>query len=122
MGSGMVILFWLFLAGIYGCFFLVFVGLWFWGRKKNITWLKWLGGIPASIMLLIAVLLTALIAYGIHQTKNPEYVFKEAFGVEKPNSVSNIQSSYYQFADTGITYIRRRIYKSCINSSTSENC
>jgi len=106
MGAGLVILFWLIFAGIYGCIFLAFAGLWFWGRKKNITWLKWLGKVSAIGMAMIAIFLVAFIAWGIIRSMNPRSIFKEEFGIAPPTAVSKIQSSYYWFADTGDVYLR----------------
>jgi hypothetical protein len=106
MGAGFVILIWLILAGIYGCIFLAFIGIWFWGRKKNITWLKWLGKISALGMAAIALFIIAFISWGIVRSKNSDWVFKQQFNVAPPASVSKIQSSFYSFADTGVVYLR----------------
>ena len=106
MGAGFVILFWFILAAICGCVFLAFVGVWFWGKKKKIVWLKWLGGIPAIGMIVFALLLVGFIAWGIICSMNPRWVFKETFHVAPPSTVSKIQSSFYGFADTGIVYLR----------------
>ena len=106
MGAGIVIAVWLIVAGIYGCIFLAFAGIWFWGRKKNITWLKWLGKIPAIGMAAIALCIIAFISWGIVRSKNPNWVFKQQFNVTPPVSVSKIQSAYYWFADTGDIYLR----------------
>jgi hypothetical protein len=106
MGAGFVILIWMIFAGIYACIFLAFIGIWFWGRKKNITWLKWLGKISAIGLALIASFIIAAIAWGIVCSKNPRWVFKETFNTAPPPSVSKIQSSFYSFADTGSVYLR----------------
>jgi hypothetical protein len=106
MGAGLVIFIWLILAGMYGCIFLAFTGAWFWGRKKNITWLKWLGKVSAIGMATIAIFLVAFIAWGIIRSINPRSIFKEEFGIAPPASISKIQSSYYWFADTGDEYLR----------------
>ena len=106
MGAGIVLFFWLFLAGIYGVVFLAFAGLWFWGRKKKLKWLKWLAGIPALGMALLAVLVVSIITYRILDLRNPRTVFKAQFGIAPPASVSGIKSSYYCFADTEDIYLR----------------
>lgn len=106
MGAGIVLIFLLILAGVYGFVFLAFAGLWFWGRRKKATWLKWIGGIPAVVMLAFAVFVAGFFAWGISRTKNPEWVFKETFNIPPPAAVTNLQSSYYYFADTGSVYLR----------------
>lgn len=109
MGPGFVIIFWLFLAGIYGVIFLLFAGLWFLGHKKKRRWLKWLAGVPAVSMIALAVFVVAVIAWGIIDSMNPRSVFKDEFGIPPPASVSEIQSSYFQFADGGNVYLRFKI-------------
>jgi len=99
-------MFWLILAGVYGFIFFMFAGLWFWGKKKQIVWLKWLGGIPAIAMMVLALLLVGFIAWGTLCSMNPRWVFKETFKVSPPTSVSKIQSSFYSFADTGSVYLK----------------
>jgi hypothetical protein len=76
MGAGFVILIWLILAGIYGCMFLAFVGIWFWGRKKNIIWLKWLGKVPAIGMVVVALFVIAFLAWGIISSKKSALGFQ----------------------------------------------
>jgi hypothetical protein len=115
MGPGMVIIFWLFLTGIYGLIFLLFAGLWFLGRKKKWRWLKWLAGIPAISMIALAVFLVAAIAWGIIDSMNPRSVFKDEFGIPPPASVSEIQSSYFQFADGGNVYLRFKTSEEAFN-------
>jgi hypothetical protein len=109
MSPALVIIFWLFFAGIYGVIFLLFAGLWFLGRKKKLRWLKWLAGIPAISMIALAGLAATFISWEIIDSMNPRSVFKEEFGVPPPASVSHIQSSYYQFADCGNVYLRFEI-------------
>jgi hypothetical protein len=106
MGAGFVILSWLLFAAIYGFIFLVFVGLWFLGKKKKISWLKWFGGVPAVGMVALALFAIGFIAWGIICSVNPRWVFKDTFNVAPPPSVSQIQSSFYSFADTGVVYLR----------------
>ena len=106
MGPGFVILIWLILAGIYGCIFLAFAGIWFWGRKKSITWLKWLGKVPAIGMAVAALFIIAVVPWGIVRSMNPRWVFKETFDTAPPAAVSKIQSSFYSFADGGDVYLR----------------
>ena len=109
MGAGFVIFIWLILAGVYGSIFLAFAGIWFWGRKKNITWLKWIGKIPAIAMAGVALLTVAFLVWGFVRSMNPSWVFKETFNTVPPSSVSKIQSSFYSFADTGDVYLRFQI-------------
>src|SRR5436190_21172103 len=111
MGAGLVIFFWLVLAGIYGIVFLVLASLWFWGRKRQKKWLRLLAGIPALAMATVAVLVVAFMIYGILDSKNPRSIFKREFGRPPPASVSEIQSSCWWFADTGNTYLRFKATK-----------
>ena len=106
MGPAFVILFWLILAGIYSFVFLAFVGMWFFGKKRKIIWLKWLGGLPATGMAALALLVVSVVALGIICSMNPRWVFKETFNAVPPASVSKIQSSFYSFADSGDVYLR----------------
>jgi hypothetical protein len=121
MGPAFVILFWLILAGIYGCIFLAFAGVWFWGKKKKIVWLKWLGGISAIGMATLALFMILLFSWGIIRAKNPQWVFKTTFDVSPPPSVSKIQSSYYWFADTGDVYLRFQTSQEEFNKLVSTN-
>ena len=97
---------WLIFAGIYGFAFLGFVGVWFFGKKKKIVWLKWLGGLSATGMAALALLVISVLALGLICSMNPRWVFKETFNTAPPASVSKIQSSFYSFADTGDVYLR----------------
>ena len=121
MGAGFVIFLWLILAGIYGCIFLAFVGVWFWGRKKNITWLKWLGKIPAIAMATVALIIILFITWGIVCSMNPRWVFKQTFNIIPPASVSKIQSSLYSFADTDDVYLRFQTSEEEFNKLVSAN-
>jgi hypothetical protein len=121
MGAGFVILIWLILAGIYGCIFLAFAGIWFWGRKKKITWLKWLGKILAIGMLVVALFLIAFVAFGIIRSKNPRWVFKQTFNSTPPASISKIQSSLFYFADGGDVYLRFQTSKEEFEKLVSAN-
>jgi hypothetical protein len=106
MGAGIVIFFWLSLAGIFGCIFLAFVFVWFIGKKKKIIWLKCLGGSSAIGMAVLALVIAGFMAWGIICSRNPQWVFRETFKVPPSSSVSKIRSSFYCFADVGSVYLR----------------
>jgi hypothetical protein len=105
MGPGIVILFWLVVAGIYGFIFLVLAGLCILGWKKRWIWLKWLTGIPAACMALLAISLTLLLTCGILRSMNPRSIFKDTFGESASAEVKDIHSKMWWFADTGSVYL-----------------
>ena len=105
MGPSFVILFWLILAGIYGFIFLSLTGLCILGWRKHWIWLKWITGIPAACMALLAIAVAALFVYGIIDSMNPRSAFKATFGEPPSTEVQDIHSSVYWFADTGSIYL-----------------
>ena len=106
MGAGIVILFWLAVAAIYLFIVAVFCGLFLLGWFKKWMWLRWLAGLPAAGMLLLAVLVTAGAIIGAAVFQKPTNVFKRAFDESPSSNVSDIQSSIFWFADTGSVYLR----------------
>jgi hypothetical protein len=106
MGPAFVILFWLLIAGIYVVIFLALAGLCLVSSKKKWRIFKWLTGALASAMIVVAIIVVTLLAWGIIRASNPTYLFKDTFLVAPPASVSEIKSSCYWFADTGSIYLR----------------
>jgi hypothetical protein len=105
MGPIFVIIFWLFLASVYGIVFLAFAGLCILSWKKHWTWLKWITGIPAAFMVLLAIFVMALFTYGIIDSMNPRSVFKNTFGEPPSSEVNDIHSNVWFFADSGSIYL-----------------
>lgn len=109
MGFGIVIIFWLFGATIFLVAFLVFAGLGIYGHKKKKSILKWIGIIPASSIVLIGVALVGLIGYGTILSMFPSNVYESVFGISPPDSVTELKSDTFWFADTGSTYLTFKI-------------
>ena len=128
MGPGVVIVVWLFIAAVYCAFFGLFCVLFFVGWIKKWIWLRWIAGLPAACMLLLAAILVIGMTYGIIASQNPKSVFKTTFEEEPSQAISDIQSSLYWFADTGSVYLRfkttesefRRLVPKDLSPRTSE--
>lgn len=106
MGGGIVILVWLFLAAIYGLFWLLFLSLFIAGRRKKSHLLTWLGGVPLLLSSSFAVFCVGTMAYGLISVSKPANVYEISFGSQPPADVTNMQSSYYSFADTGTAFLK----------------
>ena len=109
MGPGIVIVFWFFVASIFAGIFSVFAGLGIYGHKKKKSILKWIGIIPASGIVLIGIALVGLIGYSIISSMFPSNVYESAFGTSPPDSVTELKSDTFWFADTGSTYLTFKI-------------
>ncbi len=108
MEAGFVMIIWSVLAGIYGIIFLSLFAATLYGGKRKKKWLKWGAGIPAGLMAVAAVLAIFSIGYAIVDSMNPNSVFKNTFGEQPSDAISDIKSDYYWFADTGSIYLRFR--------------
>lgn len=106
MGGGIVLLIWLFLAAIYGFFWLLFLTLFIAGRRKKSQLLTWLGGVPLLLSSSFAIFCVGTMAYGLISVSQPANVYAISFGSQPPADVTNMQSSYYCFADTGTTFLK----------------
>lgn len=106
MGAGFVILIWLVLAAIYAVGFLALVGFWFWARKHQKKWLQRMAGMLATGMAALALFVLAWVTYLILDFRNPRSVFKREFGTRPPESISEIQSSFWRFGDSETAYLR----------------
>lgn len=58
--------------------------------------------------------------YGFFSTSRPANVYEIAFGSPPSADVINIKSSYYYFADTGITYLKFNASPSTISRLTAK--
>ena len=106
MGPGVVILLWLFLAGIYLAAVVGFGGLCFFAWRKGWKVVKWVSGAVAGALIAFAVFVIGIVAWGFLRSFNPENVFEDTFGAEAAAQVTNIQSDVYWFADTGSVFLR----------------
>jgi hypothetical protein len=57
-------------------------------------------------MAVIALATADFMAWGIVYSKNLHRVFKETFNTSPLPSISELQSSFYSIADTGVVYLR----------------
>lgn len=106
MGGGIILVFWLILAG-------GFIGLWVgaflllrYGRKKGSKPLSLFGGISSVLLSLIGLYFIWTIAIGLVRITNPTVIFARSFGFKPTSDVTEIKSSYWYFADTGLTYLK----------------
>ena len=109
MGPAFVILFWAVLAAIYGLIFLFFAGFFILSCVKRWRLLKWLTGIPAAGMVLLAISIAVIMAfmftYVFFVSMSPKHVFKDTFGEPPSSKIHDIQSNVWFFADTGSIYL-----------------
>ena len=108
MGPAFVILFWLILLGIYallwgGSLVLFLVSL---AQKRR--WLKILASVPLCTLTLAALLLAGAVIVGIIQSMRPAFVFQQVFRQEPTAAITDIQSKYWTFADSGTIYLKFR--------------
>ena len=112
MGPGIVILFWLLMAAIFGALWLASLVVLIIGRRKKSRLMSWLGGIPLSGLTLFACLAIALIAFGVIRSRNPRFVYQDTFREKPSPDVAGIQSDAWSFADSGHVYLRFRASES----------
>jgi len=109
MGPGVVILFWLIVLGVVGALWLGLVALAVVGWQRRIAWLKWTAGIPAALMAAGGLTLAIAVAYLMIDSARPTRVFENSFGQPVPESVSDLQSRLWWFADSGSVYLRFQV-------------
>lgn len=120
MGAGIVFLIWLFLAAIYGLFWLLFLVLSVSGRRKKSHLLTWIGGIPLALSTGFIVFCVGMLAYGFISMSKPANVYELSFGVQPPADVTNMQSSYWCFADTGTAFLKFNTSPRTVNKLTAK--
>ena len=106
MGPGLVILFWLILAGIFGAFWLTSLVLFLIGWRKKKPWLKWLGLVPLAGLTRIASLGMCFFAVVTLRAITPRYVFADTFGQKPSTDVTNIKSKVWSFADEADVHLQ----------------
>ncbi len=106
MGPGFVLIFWLFIAGVFALIWAAAVGLFILSWVKKWRVVKWLSGLAAGGLTAIGLLIVGLFTYGIIRSMNPSAVFEGTFHRAPASNVRNLQSKVFWFADTGSTYLR----------------
>jgi hypothetical protein len=112
MGPGIVILFWLFVAAIFGGLWLLSLVVFIIGLRKRRPVFSWLGGVPLCGLTLLACLAVSAIAYGVIRSRNPAMVYQDTFHEKPSPDVAAIQSDAWSFADSGHVYLRFRATES----------
>jgi len=97
MGPGFVVIFWLFIAGIFAVIWAATVGVFIlsWAKKWRV--LKWLSGIAAGGLTTVGLLTVGLFAYGIIRSMDPNAVFEDTFRGEPGSNVPEERIAYYHF-------------------------
>ncbi len=106
MGAGFVIMFWLIIAAILGTIWLCTLVLFIVAWKKRWKVLKWLSGTAVVGGVVIALAAGGLLAYKLVRASIPSYVFTDVFYTKPTESVRDIKSKVFWFADTGSIYLR----------------
>lgn len=106
MGGGITLVF---LVGVIGVFCALWIGAFFLfrnGKKKSSNPMVFLGGGALTVFSLIGLFFIGVIVIGTIRITNPKVIFERSFGFPSSPEVTNIQSSYWYFADTGLTFLR----------------
>jgi hypothetical protein len=106
MGPLFVLLFWGIIAAICGGIWIAAIVFFFISRKKQWKLAKWFSGSVVVTMPLLGFILVSVKAFGIVRASIPQYVFKDTFHRPPGESVRNINSKVWRFADEGNVYIR----------------
>lgn len=108
MGPAFVILIWLFLAALFGLFWLCSLALVLIGWKRKIRWLKWLGAVPLTVLSICGVLATAAAVIGIVRASTPRLVFADTFGTKPGPDIKDLKSKVWSFADSAVVHVQFR--------------
>lgn len=106
MGPGIVIIFWMIIAAIFGGIWLFCLVLYILGRRYRKPIIKWMGLIPLATMTILAVTVGSLIAYRIIRSSIPRYVYADTFHEKPTSDVFQIKSEVFGFADSSHTFIQ----------------
>ena len=121
MGPAFVILFWGIVAVIFGVLWLALFSALVIGVRKRIRWLKWLAGVPLTLLSFAASTIILLVGYGIYLSFQPEEAFQTAFGQRPPASIDKLQSKNWAFADSGSIHLRFECPPETLASLVSSN-
>ena len=100
MGPSIVLIIWLFIAGVFAVIWAASVGLFILSWMKKWRVMKWLSGFAVGGLTAIGLLITGLFTYGLIRSMSPSAVFEDTFHHEPAANVRNIQSKVFWFAET----------------------
>jgi len=112
MGPGIVILFWLIIAAIFGFFWLIALGFFYFGIRRKKRWMAWLGGVPLFGSTFLVLLVMGLIAYLSVRASMPHFLYEDTFHQPPAPDVADLKSKTWSFADSADTYIQFTASKS----------
>jgi hypothetical protein len=121
MGPAFVIFFWGIIALIFGIIWLALFSALIIGFRKGIWWLKWLAGVPLTLLSLAAFGFILVVGHSIYLSFQPEVAFQTAFGQLPPASVAELQSKNWAFADSGSIHLRFECPPETFTSLVSSN-
>jgi hypothetical protein len=106
-------IFWLFVISVFAAVSIPFLILFFVGMRKHRRWMKWLGGVPAGMILIMAFCGFCLLIYGfIHpwsetsSTATIRQTFVANFGFEPGPDFKPEHQKIYCLADSGCMHLR----------------
>lgn len=106
MGPLFVLILWLVIAAILGAIWMVAFVLFITFRKDGLKIGTWLSGSVVVALPSIGLLLVYVTVYDVVRASIPACVFKDTFQSAPGDSVRNIDSKVWKFADAGSVYIR----------------
>ena len=116
---------WLLFAGVFTTLWVGAFLLSRWGARP----MSVVGGVVFVLLSLVGVYFVGRITVGLIRVSTPSVVFERSFGFKPTPDVSNIKSSYWYFADTGLIYLEfktspetlQRIIDRGLKTTTAEN-
>ena len=120
MGAGIVLFVWLFVAAIGATLWGGSLWLFIAGRRRQSTPMIWLGGVPLAFGSLIAIVTLVGTIYGFSWNRKPANIYEMSFGSAPTQDVTGLQSSFYNFADTGTTFLKFKAAPATIGQLTKK--
>lgn len=105
MGPGIVLLFWLVIAGVVAVVWAGTLVLFFVARKKQWKLIKWIAAFAVGSITILGLIAGGIMSYGVVRISTPRYVFEDTFKTKPPSGVSDIKSKTWWFADEGSIYL-----------------
>jgi len=106
MAGGIVLVFIVILAGAFIVLCLGAYLLFQRGKKSNSRTMTFFGGCSLVMLFLVGFSLLGVILIGSFRIINPKVIFDRSFGFKPTKDVVELKSSYWYFADTGMTYLK----------------
>ncbi len=91
---------WLFIFAAFGAAWMMAFGVYCFGRDRNSTVLKWLGGLPLVALTLVGAGSIGFVIYGCVRCSIPSYVYESSFHERPTTDVTNLKSRFWSFADS----------------------